>query len=100
MLEPVSSKVDLVLRHRVKHKRVIRIWGVPKGKDFSLLLLHLQFLRHLSVDFRHRARGIWRTKLCDTLTNVLKRSRSSRGSRRSPLHPKTKQPPRVPAAAV
>src|SRR5438128_12174155 len=98
MLEPVSSKVDLVLRHRVKHKRVIRIWGVPKGKDFSLLLLHLQFLPHLSVDFRHRASGIWRTKLCDALTNVLKRSRSSSSSLSSPLDPKSKHTLRFHAA--
>src|SRR5580692_12477596 len=90
MLEPVSAQVDLILRHRVKHERVIRIRGMTQGKDFSLLLLHLRFLRHLSVDFRHRARGIWRAKLCDGLTNVLKRSRSSRGWRSSPLHSKNK----------
>src|SRR5712664_4448520 len=69
MLEPVSAQVDLILRHRVKHEGVIRIRGMTQGKDFSVLLLHLRFLRHLSVDFRHRARGIWRTKLCDALTN-------------------------------
>src|SRR2546423_11096212 len=102
MLEPVSAQIDLVLRHRVKHERVIRIWGMPQGKDFSPLLLHLRFLRYLSGDFRHRARGIWRAKLCDAnelrkgpRAGVLKRSRSSRSS-----HPKTKQPPRFRAAAV
>jgi hypothetical protein len=69
MFEPISAQIDLILRHRVKHERVIRIRGMTQGKDFSVLLVHLRFLRHLSVDFRHRAREIWRTKLCDALTN-------------------------------
>jgi hypothetical protein len=38
MLEPVSAQIDLILRHRVKHERVIRIWGVTQGKDVSAVL--------------------------------------------------------------
>src|SRR6266481_7276077 len=103
MLEPISTQVDLILRHRVKHERVIRIRGVTQGKNFSLLLLHLRFLRHLSVDFRHRARGIWKAKLCDALRNS-KRVREQAPSkdrtvqRLAELAPpsKTKQP-RIPS---
>ena len=43
MFEPISAQIDLILRHRVKHKRVIRIRGVTQGKDFNLLLLHFGF---------------------------------------------------------
>ena len=38
MLEPISAQVDLVLRHRVEHKRVIRIRGVTQGKDFGAVI--------------------------------------------------------------
>jgi hypothetical protein len=98
MLEPVSAQVDLILRHRVKHERVIRIRGMTQGKDFSVLLLHLQFLRHLSVDFRHRAREIWRAKLCDANERPQKIAQFQKLAEL--LHPKTKQPPRFRAAAV
>ena len=33
MLEPVPAQVDFILGHRIKHERVIRIWGMTQGKD-------------------------------------------------------------------
>jgi hypothetical protein len=98
MLESISAQIDLVLRHRVKHERVIRIWGMPQGKDFSPLLFHLRFLRHLSGDFRHRARGIWRAKLGDANERPQKIAQFQKLAEL--LHPKTKQPPRFRAAAA
>jgi hypothetical protein len=41
MLEPVPAQIDLILGHRIKHERVIRIRGVTQRKDFGVLLFHL-----------------------------------------------------------
>src|SRR5438045_9767877 len=35
MLEPVSAQVDLILGHRIKHERIVRIWGMTQGKDVT-----------------------------------------------------------------
>src|SRR5713101_7595025 len=39
MLKPVSAQVDLILGHRIKHERVIWIWGMTQGKDFNRVLV-------------------------------------------------------------
>jgi hypothetical protein len=41
MLEPISAQIDLILRHRVKHERVIRIWGMTQRKSLGRVLCHL-----------------------------------------------------------
>ncbi len=56
MLEPISAQVDLILRHRVKHERVIRVRGVTQGKDFGAVV---RLFFHLDLDrsaFVRRAR--------------------------------------------
>jgi hypothetical protein len=44
MFKPVTAQSDLVLRDRVKHERVVRIWRVAERKGFSGILCHLEFV--------------------------------------------------------
>jgi hypothetical protein len=41
MLEPIPAQIDLILRHRIKHKGVIRIGRMTQGKVFSAVRCHL-----------------------------------------------------------
>src|SRR5438552_15531321 len=40
MVEPITTEIDFVLRHRIEHERVIRVGGMTQGKDFSALPFH------------------------------------------------------------
>jgi hypothetical protein len=46
MLEPVPAQVDFILGHRIKHERVIRIWGMTQGKDVGVIVHHLFLSPH------------------------------------------------------
>jgi hypothetical protein len=41
MVEPVTPQIDFILRHGIKHERVIWIGGMTKGKDFEAIRFHL-----------------------------------------------------------
>ncbi len=55
MLEPVPAQVDFILGHRIKHERVIRIWGMTQGKDVGVIVRHL-FLSPNRLDRIHSVR--------------------------------------------
>jgi hypothetical protein len=40
MLEPVPAQIDLIVGHRIKHERVVRIWRMTQGEDLSAVLSH------------------------------------------------------------
>src|SRR5437870_9093004 len=40
MVEPITTEVDFILRHRIEHERVIRVGGMTESKDFSALPFH------------------------------------------------------------
>jgi hypothetical protein len=58
MFEPVPAQVDFILGHRIKHERVIRIWGMPQGEDVGVIVRHL-FLSPHRLD---RIYSLWRNK--------------------------------------
>ena len=73
--EVLSGNPDGTLRLALTQSRgrwqVMLPWAIAGilAAAVGFLLFHLRLLRHLSVDFRHRAREIWRTKLCDASMN-------------------------------
>ena len=44
MVEPITTEIDFILRHRIEHERVIRVGGMTQGKSFNALLCHLEFV--------------------------------------------------------
>src|SRR5439155_2776410 len=53
MVEPITTEIDFVLRHRIEHERVIRVGGMTQGKDFSALPFH-QFQSLLIIRLSRR----------------------------------------------
>src|SRR5438128_11950225 len=45
MVEPITTEIDFVLRHRIEHERVIRVGGMSQGTAVR------DGLRHLFSDF-------------------------------------------------
>ena len=44
MFKPITAQIDLVLRDRVEHERIVRIGRMAKRKGFSGILCHLEFV--------------------------------------------------------
>ena len=61
MVEPITPQIDLILRHRIEHERVIGIGGMTQGKDFGALsgaAMHESFRRVHKFYAGSRAGGI------------------------------------------
>jgi hypothetical protein len=61
MVEPITPQIDLILRHRIEHERVIGIGGMTQRKDFSALsgaAMHESFRRVHKFYAGSRAGGI------------------------------------------
>jgi len=57
MFEPVTTKIDFLLRHRIEHERIIRIGGMTEGKDFSAGLRTVMHDRFRSEGKRYVMQG-------------------------------------------
>src|SRR5215470_9181376 len=40
MLESIPTQIDSIFSHRIKHERIVRIWRMPQGKDFAVIVHH------------------------------------------------------------
>jgi hypothetical protein len=76
MLEPVPAQVDFILGHRIKHERVIRIWGMTQGKDVGVIVPHLFLFPH-RLD---RIHSLWRNKALECLAIKERRNFGKRSS--------------------
>ena len=84
MLESIPTQIDSILGHRIKHERVVWIWGMPQGIDFGALVHHLLFgfdRRLAKIGARSR------------LTNVPEDSAIAKARGARPLHHKNKTAP-------
>jgi hypothetical protein len=57
MVEPITPQIDLILRHRIEHERVIGIGGMTQGKDFGDVLRTVMHESFLGVAKRYVVQG-------------------------------------------